>query len=63
MVPQVLDGEMVIDTVGGVEFPRFLIYDIVRYEGVEVRQRPVLESPLIAPLYRQAVDTDSSILL
>ena len=38
MIVQVLDGEMVIDTVGGVEFPRFLIYDIVRYEGIEVRQ-------------------------
>lgn len=35
----VLDGEMVIDTVGGVEFPRFLIYDIVRYEGIEACER------------------------
>jgi len=32
----VLDGEMVIDIVGGVKYPRFLIYDIVRYEGNEV---------------------------
>ena len=32
----VLDGEMVIDVVSGTSFPRFLIYDIVRYEGNEV---------------------------
>ena len=32
----VLDGEMVIDVVNGTSFPRFLIYDIVRYEGDEV---------------------------
>jgi len=32
----VLDGEMVIDTVNGEKFPRFLIYDIIRYEGNEV---------------------------
>ena len=31
-----LDGEMVIDVVNGVSFPRFLIYDIIRYEGNEV---------------------------
>ena len=29
----VIDGEMVIDTVNGENVPRFLIYDIVRYEG------------------------------
>ena len=32
----VIDGEMVIDTVNGKKMPRFLIYDIVRYEGQEV---------------------------
>jgi len=32
----VLDGEMVIDVVNGEKFPRFLIYDIIRYEGNEV---------------------------
>lgn len=32
----VVDGEMVIDVVNGQKFPRFLIYDIVRYEGNEV---------------------------
>lgn len=32
----VMDGEMVIDTVDGVSYPRFLIYDIIRYEGNEV---------------------------
>lgn len=32
----VLDGEMVIDVVNETSFPRFLIYDIVRYEGNEV---------------------------
>ena len=31
-----LDGEMVIDTVNDVKVPRFLIYDIIRYEGNEV---------------------------
>ena len=32
----VIDGEMVIDTVDGKKMPRFLIYDIIRYEGQEV---------------------------
>jgi len=32
----VMDGEMVIDVVKGVNYPRFLIYDIIRYEGNEV---------------------------
>ena len=31
-----LDGEMVIDTVNDAKVPRFLIYDIIRYEGNEV---------------------------
>ena len=31
-----IDGEMMIDTVNGKKMPRFLIYDIVRYEGQEV---------------------------
>ena len=31
-----LDGEMVIDTVNDVKVPRFLIYDIIRYEGNKV---------------------------
>ena len=31
-----LDGEMVIDTVNGNKVPRFLIYDIIRYDGNEV---------------------------
>jgi len=31
-----LDGEMVIDVVNGVNFPRYLIYDILRFEGNEV---------------------------
>ncbi|XP_023334944.1 mRNA-capping enzyme [Eurytemora carolleeae] len=29
-------GEMVIDTVQGQKFPRFLVYDIIRFEGNEV---------------------------
>jgi len=32
----VIDGEMVIDVVNGQKYPRFLIYDIIRYEGNEV---------------------------
>lgn len=32
----VLDGEMVIDVVNEQKYPRFLIYDIIRYEGAEV---------------------------
>merc|ERR1719187_3047842 len=36
----VLDGEMVIDTVNGKKVPRFLIYDIIRYEGNEVGKCP-----------------------
>merc|ERR1712127_380108 len=35
----VMDGEMVIDVVAGVSYPRFLIYDIVRYEGNEACER------------------------
>lgn len=31
-----LDGEMVIDVVKGQQFPRYLIYDIIRFEGNEV---------------------------
>ncbi|XP_053382775.1 mRNA-capping enzyme-like [Mercenaria mercenaria] len=31
-----LDGEMILDTVNGKNVPRFLVYDIVRFEGQEV---------------------------
>lgn len=31
-----VDGEMVMDTVNGQHFPRFLVYDIIRFEGVDV---------------------------
>lgn len=31
-----LDGEMVIDEVGNERFPRYLVYDIIRFEGLEV---------------------------
>ena len=31
-----VDGEMVIDTVNGNKVPRFLIYDIIKFEGQEV---------------------------
>lgn len=31
-----VDGEMVMDTVNGQRFPRFLVYDIIRFEGCEV---------------------------
>ncbi|XP_052763075.1 mRNA-capping enzyme-like [Mya arenaria] len=31
-----LDGEMIVDTVNGQNVPRFLIYDIIKFEGKEV---------------------------
>ena len=35
-----LDGEMVIDTVNGKKFLRYLIFDIIKYEGNEVGKCP-----------------------
>lgn len=35
-----IDGEMVIDKVNGVDIPRFLIYDIIKFEGQDVGQMP-----------------------
>ncbi|XP_055586524.1 mRNA-capping enzyme [Uranotaenia lowii] len=35
-----LDGEMVIDIVNGVKKPRYLVYDIVRYENEDVSKNP-----------------------
>lgn len=35
-----LDGEMVIDVVGGERIPRYLVYDIIKFEGQEVGKAP-----------------------
>lgn len=35
-----LDGEMVIDKVNGQKRPRYLVYDIIRYENENVGQKP-----------------------
>lgn len=42
-----LDGEMVIDMVGGKSVPRYLVYDIVRYENEDFSQKS-FEDRLIA---------------
>ncbi|XP_055628803.1 mRNA-capping enzyme [Toxorhynchites rutilus septentrionalis] len=51
-----LDGEMVIDKVGGVNRPRYLAYDIIRYDNQDVSQKPFypnrltyIEQRIIAP--------------
>lgn len=36
-----VDGEMVIDTVNGNKVPRYLIFDIIKYEGNEVGKCPL----------------------
>jgi len=36
IVDTLLDGEMVLDKTGGASIPRFLVYDIIRFEGQEV---------------------------
>ncbi|XP_071450546.1 mRNA-capping enzyme [Hetaerina americana] len=35
-----LDGEMVIDKVNGQDIPRYLVYDIIHYEGQDVGKSP-----------------------
>lgn len=35
-----IDGEMVIDKVDGINIPRFLAYDIIKFEGQEVGKMP-----------------------
>ena len=45
----------VIDTVNGEKFPRFLIYDIIRYEGNEVKHF----SHIRQPVYCQRKDIKS----
>nr|XP_018906582.1 PREDICTED: mRNA-capping enzyme [Bemisia tabaci] len=50
-----LDGEMVIDKVGGQSIPRYLIYDIIRYDNEKVGQTPFslrlfcIEKEIIGP--------------
>lgn len=34
-----LDGEMVIDIVNGVKVPRFLVYDMIRYENEDISKK------------------------
>ncbi|KAJ8917449.1 hypothetical protein NQ315_005496 [Exocentrus adspersus] len=53
-----LDGEMVIDKVNGEEIPRYLAYDIVKFEGLDVGKMPFfpnrlhcLENEIIKPRY------------
>ncbi|CAH0557558.1 unnamed protein product [Brassicogethes aeneus] len=53
-----LDGEMVIDKVDGQDIPRYLAYDIVKFEGQEVGKMPFhpirqhcLENEIIKPRY------------
>lgn len=40
LVNTLLDGEMVIDKVNGQEIPRYLAYDIVKFEGCDVGRSP-----------------------
>ncbi|KAJ8934930.1 hypothetical protein NQ314_013089 [Rhamnusium bicolor] len=53
-----LDGEMVIDKVNGEDIPRYLAYDIIRFEGQPVGKMPFyptrlhcLENEIIKPRY------------
>ncbi|XP_050307535.1 mRNA-capping enzyme [Anthonomus grandis grandis] len=53
-----LDGEMVIDKVDGEDIPRYLVYDIVAFEGQDVSKMPFypkrlqyLEYEIIKPRY------------
>ncbi|XP_044267680.1 mRNA-capping enzyme [Tribolium madens] len=53
-----LDGEMVIDKVNGEDIPRYLAYDIVKFEGQDVGKMPFyptrlhcLENEIIKPRY------------
>jgi mRNA-capping enzyme len=53
-----LDGEMVIDKVNGEDIPRYLAYDIIKFEGQEVGKMPFyptrlhcLENEIIKPRY------------
>lgn len=59
LVNTLLDGEMVIDKVDGVEIPRFLVYDIVKFEGKDVGKLafyPVrlqcIENEIVGPRHR-----------
>ncbi|KAJ8952496.1 hypothetical protein NQ318_003292 [Aromia moschata] len=53
-----LDGEMVIDKVDGKDIPRYLAYDIIKFEGADVGKMPFyptrlqcLENEIIRPRY------------
>uniref|UniRef100_A0A1L8DGW7 mRNA-capping enzyme n=1 Tax=Nyssomyia neivai TaxID=330878 RepID=A0A1L8DGW7_9DIPT len=53
-----VDGEMVIDKVNGLSIPRYLIYDVIKYEDDDVGQMPFyptrlkcIEESIIGPRY------------
>ncbi|GAB0087241.1 mRNA-capping enzyme [Sergentomyia squamirostris] len=53
-----LDGEMVIDKVNGQSIPRYLAYDVIKYEGEDVGKEPFsptrlkcIEDNIIKPRY------------
>ncbi|XP_034827857.1 mRNA-capping enzyme isoform X2 [Maniola hyperantus] len=54
-----LDGELVIDKVDGVEKPRYLCYDIIRFDNINVGKEPFhpvrlhcIENEIIKPRHR-----------
>ncbi|XP_064652771.1 mRNA-capping enzyme-like [Lineus longissimus] len=53
-----VDGEMIMDNVGGKDVPRYLIYDIVRFEGMDVagtdfdRRLLCITKEIIGPRYK-----------
>ncbi|XP_054710124.1 LOW QUALITY PROTEIN: mRNA-capping enzyme-like [Uloborus diversus] len=50
-----LDGEMIIDKVEGKDVPRYLVYDIIKFEGIDVgrtdfdRRRLCIDKEIIQP--------------
>ncbi|KAK7576606.1 hypothetical protein V9T40_012892 [Parthenolecanium corni] len=48
LVNTLLDGEMVIDTVDGQRVPRYLIYDMVVFEGHSIGQEPFYPTRYVA---------------
>ncbi|KOX79850.1 mRNA-capping enzyme [Melipona quadrifasciata] len=54
-----LDGEMVIDKADGKEYPRYLVYDVVMYDGKDVSKLPfypdrfcIIEQKIVAGRHR-----------
>ncbi|XP_059165251.1 mRNA-capping enzyme-like [Physella acuta] len=52
-----LDGELIIDKVDGKDIPRYLVYDIIKFEGLDVgktdfdRRMLCIEKEIIGPRY------------